>query len=133
VLYTSPQNWEQSSKANPEKDFNYVLINYHNAIQPENFIALEKKHWQPFIKSEMDQGLTNQVAWGNQLILSPVGGKFTQTTISLDLFRTFKDALMPTFGENAKFPEEGLNELSKLTGAPRQKEIYRIVKVVSKP
>ena len=133
VLFTKREAWEQAAKAVPDKDFNYVLINYHSATQPENFIALEKKHWQPFIKAEMDEKKTNQVAWGNELILSPRGGAYTPTTLSFDLFPSFKDALMPSFGENAKFPEEGLKELDKITSAPRQIEIYRIVKVVTKP
>jgi hypothetical protein len=132
TMITHPMTWEQSSKAVPEKDFNFVLINYHTPREPGSFITLEQKHWQPFIKKLMDDGKTNQMAWGNEVILSPVGGKYKATTISIDLYRTFKDALMPNFGENTKFPEEGLAELDKLTTEPRTVEIYRVVKVVTK-
>jgi hypothetical protein len=131
ILYTSPRSWEQSSNTK-QGDAKFVLINYHHATDPEAFIALEKKHWQPFIKGEMESARTKQVAWGNQIILSPSAGKDRLSTISVDLFLTFKDALQPYFAEDSKFPNEGLSEIQKLTSMPRDVEIYRIVKIVAK-
>ena len=132
TLLTTPKSWEQSPKLTKPDDIQYVLVNYHHATDPNGFIALENKHWQPFIKGEMNAGRTNQLAWGNQLILSPSAGKDGASTISIDIYSTFKDALMPTFAADAKFPEAGLTELEKLTNAPRDIEIYRVVKILSK-
>jgi hypothetical protein len=132
ILYTSPQSWEQSAKLSKPDVAKFVVINYHHATNPQAFIALENKHWQPFIKSEMETARTRQVAWGNQIILSPSEGKDRLSTISVDLFLTFKDALQPYFAEDSKFPNEGLTELEKLTSMPRDVEIYRIVKIVAK-
>lgn len=132
TILTASRSWEQSPKVAKPDDIKFVLINYHHATDPEAFITLENKHWQPFIKEEMAAGKTPQLAWGNQVILSPSAGKDGPTTISIDLYPTFKDALMPKFADDAKFPVEGLTELQKLTSAPRDIEIYRVVKVVAK-
>ena len=72
------------------------------------------------------------MAWGNQIVLSPSAGKDRVSTISVDLFMTFNDALMPYFSQDSKMPNEGLSELQKLTSAPRDIEIYRIVKIVAR-
>jgi hypothetical protein len=132
ILFTSPQSWQQSSKFQKPDEAKFVVINYHHATDPQAFIALENKHWQPFIKGEMETTRTKQVAWGNQIILSPSTGKDRVSTISVDLFLTFKDALQPYFAEDSKLPNEGLSELQKLTSEPRDIEIYRIVKIVAK-
>ena len=132
TLLTSPRSWENSPKMTKPDDVKYVLINYHHATDPDAFISLENKHWQPFIKGEMAAGRTAQLAWGNEVILSPSAGKDGPTTISIDLYPTFKDALMPRFADDAKIPVDGLTELQKLTNAPRDIEIYRVVKIVSK-
>ena len=132
TLYTSPRSWEQSPKFRTPADAKFVVINYHHATDPQGFITLENKHWLPFIKGEMEATRTKQVAWGNQIVLSPSAGKDRVSTISVDLFQTFKDALIPSFAEDAKFPNDGLAELQKLTSAPRDIEIYRVVKIVAK-
>ena len=132
VLYTSPQSWQQSSKVKKGDEAKFVVINYHHATDPQGFIALENKFWQPFIKDEMETTRTKQVAWGNQIVLSPSAGKDRVSTISVDLFMTFNDALMPYFSQDSKMPNEGLSELQKLTSAPRDIEIYRIVKIVAR-
>jgi len=132
TLLTTQRNWEQSAKLTKPEDVKFVLINYHHATNPDGFIDLEKKYWQPFIKAEMEAGRTKQLAWGNEAILSPSGGKAEASTISIDLFPTFKDALMPYFAQDSKLPMDGLTEMEKLTNAPRDIEIYRIVKIVAK-
>jgi hypothetical protein len=132
TILTALRNWEQSPKFAKPEDVKYVLINYHHATDADAFISLENKHWQPFIKEEMAAGRTAQLAWGNQVILSPSAGKDGPTTISIDLYPTFKDALMPAFAQDSKLPMDGLTELQKITNAPRDIEIYRVVKVVAK-
>lgn len=124
--------WEQASKAVPEKDFKYVVINYNLTSNPDSFLVLEYKYWQPFIKKSMDAGQTHQKAWGNSLVLSPVGGKARANTVSVDLYSSLKSALMPWWSPEVQFPTEGLTALNKLSLAPRELEIYRVVKVVTK-
>ncbi|HUQ67483.1 MAG TPA: hypothetical protein VM101_15070 [Flavitalea sp.] len=132
TLFTAPRNWEQSAKFTKPGDVKFVVINYHHASDPDGFIALEQKYWQPFIKGEMEAGRTSQIAWGNEKILSPSSGKDGASTISIDLFPSFKDALAPSFAKETQFPVDGLNELQKFTSAPRDIEIYRVVKIVAK-
>jgi len=124
--------WEQATKAVPEKDFNYVAFYYHNSSSPDSFATLEKKYWGPFIKSSMDKNQTHQRAWGNAVVLSPLGSDVKFNSISFDLFSTLKDALMPRWEPNVTFPETGMTELNKLRLNPPSRDIYRVVKVVSK-
>ena len=132
TLFSAPRNWEQSAKFTKPEDVKFVVINYHHASDPGGFISLEQKYWQPFIKAEMEAGRTSQIAWGNQEILSPSSGKDGASTISIDLFPSFKDALSPSFAKETQFPVDGLNELQKITSSPRDIEIYRVVKIVAK-
>ena len=63
IVYTSPQSWEQSSKFQKPDEAKFVVINYHHVTDPQGFIALENKFWQPFIKGEMETTRTRKVAW----------------------------------------------------------------------
>jgi hypothetical protein len=132
TMLVKDTGWEQSSKAVPEKDFNFVVFNYNYSSNPDSFVVIEQKYWQPFIKKAMDAQQTNQMAWGNSIILSPVGGSARMNSLSIDLYSTFKGALMPTWNSDLKFPNEALTELGKLATRPRETEIYRVVKVAVK-
>lgn len=116
--------------ADPEKDFNYIVMVYHNASSSSDLIALEKKYWEPFIKTSMDEGKTTQVAWGNATILSPSGPTIKANTVSYDLYPSLKEALNTTWDDNIVFPQEGLAEITKLETDQRTQSIYRIIKVV---
>jgi hypothetical protein len=131
-FFLKDQNWEQYSKAVPANDFNYVIMVYHNSSDPANFIALEKRHWQPFIKSAMDNKETAQVGWGNSLVLDPSGADVKFNTVSYDLFPTLKTALLQDWNPNTKFPTTGLDSLNKISVTMPGREIYRIVKVEAK-
>jgi len=119
--------------ANPEKDFNYVVINYHNTNYPDSLINLEKKYWQPFIQKAMDKGQTPQQAWGNAVVLAPQGDNIKFTTVSYDLFKTLQDALMPNWDTKTVFPAKGLSMIDKMLLTRRGITVYRIVKVVTAP
>lgn len=133
VFYVRTENFVQSSNASPDQDFNYIAMVYHKSSNPAQLIALEKEHWEPFIKSAMDGGKTTQVAWGNATILSPSGPDIKANTVSYDLYPSLKEALNTTLDENIVFPQEGLAEIGKLETEERIQYIYRIVKVVSAP
>ncbi len=126
------QNWEQATKAVPANDFKYVIMVYHNSSDPGNFIALEKRHWAPFIKAAMDNKETAQVGWGNASVLSPSGADIKFNTVSYDLFPTLGTALLQDWNSNTKFPTTGLDSLSKIATTMPGREIYRVVKVESK-
>src|SRR6266498_1097271 len=89
------ENWAQAKNAVPEKDFNYVVMIYHNSNNPDSLIGLEKQYWSPFIQKAMDDNMTPQKAWGNAVILSPSGDDIKFNTVSYDLFKNLRDALMP--------------------------------------
>ncbi len=127
--FLADQAWEQSTKA-IDKDFKYVKYNYINSSNTTNSIALEKKHWQPFIKASMDNGQTSQVAWGNSILLSPTGEHMRYNMVTYDIYPNLKEALNPTWDPNLKAPE-GITEIFKLEEKPRSAEVYEIIKTVS--
>jgi len=130
--YLSDQAWAQAKSANPMKDFNYVIMVYHNSTDPGGFIDLEKRHWGPFIQSAMDKKQTTQVAWGNAVILAPTGSNVRFNSVSYDMFPTLKAALMPNWNGDLQFPAAGLDSIGKMARTMPDREIYRIVKVESK-
>jgi hypothetical protein len=72
-FFLHDEDWVQAATAKPDKDFNYVVFNYHNTAMPDSFIRLEKKYWHPFIENAMTKKYTKQLAWGNAVLLSPTG------------------------------------------------------------
>lgn len=125
------QNWVQDAKAAPDKDFNYVVMNYQNTNYPDSMISLEKKYWEPFIVKAMNNDQTPQVAWGNATVLAPMGDNIKFTTVSYDLFKTLGDALMPKWDPKIVFPVKGLDMIGKIALNRRGIAVYRIIKVVS--
>ena len=96
------------------------------------FNLIEKNHWGPFIKTAMDNNQTKQTGWGNTIVLAPTGGDMKFNSLSFDLFPTLQSALMSTFSADTKFPTAGLDSLQKISLNQPIREIYRVVKVVSK-
>ena len=133
MLFVKPEGWVKASNAVPENDYKFIKMIYHNASNPGNLIALEDKHWGPFIQSAMDSGKNKQKAWGNSRILSPSGPEMKANTISVDIYSSLKEALDPTWDENTVFPTEGLTEIMALETDQRISFVYRIVKVVTAP
>ena len=129
-LFVRPDNFEASPNANPPQDFNFIKINYWDSSNPNDFIAIEKEHWVPFIKGEMAKSGVSQVGWGNATILSPRGPDMKAQTMSFDIYPTIKDALIPSWSDGVTFPEEGLTKLNEITNN-RTEVLYRIVKVVA--
>jgi hypothetical protein len=132
-FYLHGREWAQAAKAVPAKDFNWVEFVYHNTDYPDSLIGLEKKYWQPFIKAAMDKGQTPQVAWGNAVVLAPLGDNIKFTTVSYDLYKTLGDALMPTIDPKLVYPAKGLGMIGKIETSRRGISLYRVVKVVTTP
>ena len=131
-IFLNDDGWEQSAKADPAKDFQYVVMNYHNSSNPAQFVAIEKNQWGPFIKDAMDKNQTEQKGWGNTIVLTPTGGSMKFNCVSYDLFPTLKGALTQPWSPDTKFPTAGLDSLQKISLSPPETVIYRVVKVESK-
>jgi len=131
-IFLHDEGWAQASFAKPDKDFNYVVMNYHNSSNPGNFIATEKKYWMPFIQAAMDKKQTPQLGWGNAVVLSPSGDNIKFNTVSYDLFPTLGSALMPAWDPKIEFPATGLGMLENIRVNRTGTVVYRVVKVVSK-
>ena len=130
-FFLHAEDWAEVKGVNPAKDYNYVVMNYHNSSDPGAFIAAEKTVWKPFLQAAMDKKQTAQVAWGNAIVLSPVGDNIKFNTVSYDLFRTLQDALLTPWDPAVVFPTEGLGQLEKIRLNRSGRTVYRIVKVVS--
>ncbi|MFI5187947.1 MAG: hypothetical protein ACHQF0_14550 [Chitinophagales bacterium] len=130
-FYLHDRGWQQAANANPAKDFNYVVMIYHNTNYPDSLISLENNYWGPFVKKAMDNKQTPQMAWGNAMILSPSGDNIKATTVSYDLYKTMEDALMPQWDPKTEFPNDGLGKINAIELNRRGSVIYRVVKVVA--
>ena len=130
-FFLHSESWEQAAQATPAKDFNYVVMVYHNTNYPDSLIGLEKKYWAPFIKKAMDKKQTPQVAWGNAVVLAPAGDNIKFNTVSYDLYSKLHDAFMPNIDPKLVFPTKGLNMIDKIEINRRGIAVYRVVKVVS--
>jgi hypothetical protein len=128
VIFVKSQHWTQAANANPENDFKYITMVYHNANNPAGLITAENEVWAPFIKSAMDEGKTTQKAWGNALILSPTGEDINYNTISFDIYPSLKEALDPTWDESLEAPD--MTKIGEAEGNRRGSVVYRAVKVV---
>ncbi len=128
----STNGWQQAANAVPGKDFNYIVISYHNSTDPGTFNQIEKDKWAPFIKAAMDNGQSDQKAWGNSLVLAPTGGSMKFNCLSYDLYSTLTAALSPHWSADTKFPTDALDSLQKISLATPARIVYRIVKVVTK-
>ncbi len=130
--FVQGQGWQELTGVNPEKDFQYVKMNYHNSTDPQAFNAIEMNNWAPFIKTAMDKKQTQQKAWGNAIVLSPSGGPMKFNCLSYDLYSSLNAALLEKWSPEVVFPMAGLDSLRKIAIEPPASFLYRIVKVVSK-
>lgn len=129
-IFLRSDGWQQAADANSDKDFKYLRMIYHKTNSPGDLIAMEKKHWAPFIKAAMDKNQTSQRGWGNARALSPLGPEMF-STVSYDLYPSLKEALSPTWDPKTVMPSEGLEEINKLETGERAQVVYHIVKAVS--
>jgi len=131
MFFLHDEAWEQAAKANPEKDFNFIVMYYHNSSRPDSFISIEKKYWGPFIKAAMDKGETKQLGWGNAAVLAPAGDNIKFNSVSYDLFPTLQAALTTPWDPKTVFPVKGIEMLNKIRLNRSGTAVYRIVKVVA--
>ena len=125
MMFVQTGGWQQSASTSSE-DFKFLKMVYHNTNSPIDFVNVEKEHWGPFIKKQMDAGNTRQVAWGNSLVLSPRGPKVPFNSISYDLYKSLGDALMPG---TLVLPDGFWAPFEEIEALPRMEMIYSIYAV----
>jgi len=130
-IFLHDAGWAQAANVNPDAEFHYVVMIYHTSSDADSLLSLENQYWAPFIQKAMDNKQTPQLAWGNARILSPTGDDIKFNSVSYDLFKTLKDALMPNWSASTVFPNDGLNKIGALEKGTRRSDVYRIVKVVA--
>jgi len=128
-IFVKSQHWREKEGINPAEDMKYVSMVYHNANDPVGLIAAEEEIWGPFIKSAMDNGKTQQKAWGNAIILSPTGEEIKYNTISYDLYSSLKEALDPSFEDDTEIPD--MTKIEEAEGNRRGSVVYQIIQVVN--
>lgn len=131
TLFVRAHHFEMAEGANPENDFKYLSMIYHDASNPGDLVELEKEHWAPFIKAAMDNGQTTQKGWGNAVILSPSGPDMKYNTISYDIYPSLKETLSPTTSDDIQYPQYGLTLINELERSRRSSVVYKIVKVIN--
>jgi hypothetical protein len=124
-------NMVEAASTVRERDFKYVVMNYHNSSDAGQFIALENQYWMPFIKTAMDKKQTSQRGWANASVIAPQGENIKFNTVSYDFFSSLQAALRPGWSADIVFPTEGLDKLDKIRLNRMGTSIYRIVHVVS--
>ena len=130
-MFLHDAGWAQAANVNPDAYFHYIVMIYHTSSDADSLVALENQLWAPFIQKAMDNKQTPQLAWGNARILSPTGDDIKFNSVSYDLYKTLKDALIPAWNTATVFPNDGLTKINALEKGNRRSEVYRIVKVVA--
>ncbi len=129
----SADNFVSIPDADPDKDFKYVYLIYHNPKDTGKHMKFESEEWKPLIEKAMAEGKTNQKGWGNDYILAPDSPKFPYSTSSYDLFSSLTDALNPEFSEDFVWPEGFGDGVQDNSAGKWHKQLYRIVTKVSAP
>ncbi len=130
IIYLRKMNWVEVNNANPDRDFKYVHLIYHNTKNVGIHFEFENNTWAPLAQKAMDQGITTMKGWGNSIVVSPVSNEFPYSSASYDFYSNMHDALSETFSDNMEFPEGFFDNLEANYAGPRNSHLYRIIKVV---
>ena len=130
IIYLRKINRVEVENANPDRDFKYVHLVYHNNINVGKHFDFENNTWAPLLKKAMDKGITTMKGWENYIVVSPVAKEFPYTSASYDFYSTMHHALSETFSDNMEFGEGFFDNLNANYAGPKNSHLYRIVKVV---
>lgn len=123
-------NHVQGESVNPEEDFNYVKIVYHNSKNTGLHLDFEENKWKPMIQKAMNEGKTPMKGWGNAGILHPSSARFPFNSMSYDLFTSLNGAFSPALAD-VELEDGFFSDLAENEAGPRTIQLYRIVKIVS--
>ena len=126
-------NHIQGDKVNPDDDFKFVRIIYHNNKNVGKHLTFESEKWKPMIQKAMNEGKTTMKGWGNSIIVSPQSTKFPYNTISYDVFATVHEALSPAVSEDLSLPDNFFADIQDNYDGVRNSHLFRIVQSVSAP
>ena len=124
-------NFAQGKTVNPDEDFKFVRIIYHNNKNIGKHLTFESEKWKPMIQNAMNEGKTSMKGWGNSIIVSPQSSKFPYNTISYDIFATAHEALSPSLGEDINLPDDFFSDIQDNYRGVRNSHLFRIVQAVS--
>jgi hypothetical protein len=130
IIYLRKINGVEVENADPDKDFRYVHLIYHNTINVGKHFEFENTTWAPLLKKAMDKGITTMRGWENYIVVSPVANEFPYSSASYDFYSTIHHALSETFSDNMEFGEGFFDNLNANYAGPKNSHLYRIVKVV---
>lgn len=116
-----------NSTTNPQNDYKYLRLNYHNMKDVWWHLNFEAEKVKPFFKEAMDNGKTSIVGWGNSIVLSPKSDSFKYKTESHDYFSTFRAALGPNDFPDMDFPEDFFEDWQKNYVGDRNVRIYKVI------
>ena len=131
ALWVSPENWVDGADATPEEDYNYIVFNYFDPENTDDWLEMEANVFKPWITEAMKSEGTSQNAWGNARILAPLGGGMNATCISMDMFPSLHAALRPAVDTEAQLDTDAVNAQWTKLKNPHHKVIYRIVAVAN--
>lgn len=126
-------NHIQGENVDPEKDFNFVNIIYHNSKDTGKHLAFESEKWKPMLQKAMNEGKTTMKGWGNSIIVLPESDRFPYGSASYDLFSSMHEALSPRFSDDMEIPDGFFDDIGGNYDGPRNSQLYRVIKVVSAP
>ena len=132
-LYVRSKHWVEKEGVNPDTDFQYISMSYHDTDSPDELVALENEHWGTFLKDAMEKGQTTQKGWGNAVIVAPTNPNMGAKTISFELWPSLNDFMGSWFTDEAQVPEDGLAKIMELEKGPRMQYVYKIQHVVQAP
>ncbi len=131
-IFASPLEWVDGENAVPEDHYNYIVFNYFDPENTEDWLAMESEAFKPYFTEAMKNEGTSQCAWGNARIIAPLGGGMNATTISMDMYPSMQAALHPS--SPVQMTEGTMQaitaEWDKLKN-PHHRVLYRIVAVAS--
>ena len=102
-----------SVNVSPENLQRYFRINYANASDANQFVALQESVWKPWLENYIEQGKTAQKYWSASTVISPTGNGYNWNAYTMDGYDNLSDALVPYPNGFSDFPE-GISTINEL-------------------
>ena len=99
-------------------DFNYLVHNYARAGNAGAFLDLQDKYFKPFFEEHMKANNTKQVGWMTASMINPRGNAYKWNCYTADAFKNMSDIYNAWNIDNVEWPQEGIDELNKLSDQP---------------
>ena len=129
VVHTRPGPSINVDSENPSR---YFRINYANASDANQFVALQESIWKPWLENYIDQGKTSQKYWSASTVISPTGNGYNWNAYTMDGYENLTEALVPYPNGLSDLPE-GLNAINELVpeGKFYKTVIWELVMIIT--